>query len=102
MVRNRTKQTAQSQDAGSTIEIPEDEQLRLIKESGIMETVTGIPKPDTYDKDEEITPFAEELFGAIVLIVPFCFLLLLMEMCGSVYNYGNWSSINQHTPDRAV
>lgn len=93
MARNRIKKNPQSQDMSSTIEIPEDEQLRLIKESGIMGKVASIPKPEPHEED--ITPFAEEMFGAIVLIIPFCFLLLLMEMCGPVKRRSSKLSIDQ-------
>ncbi|KAF9469117.1 hypothetical protein BDZ94DRAFT_1245397 [Collybia nuda] len=78
MARNRTQKNSQSQTPSSSIEIPEDEQMRLIKESGIMGKIASIPKPETLEED--ITPFAEEMFGAVVLIIPFCFLLLLMEI----------------------
>lgn len=57
--------------------IPEDEQWRLVNESGILKKIKDIPPEDT---DEGLPPLAEEIFNAIVLIMPMSFLLLLMEM----------------------
>ena len=71
---------AHAQDlAHSTTEIPEDEQWRLVNESGILSKVSNISKHVLNDEDEPTT-LAEEIFGAVLLIVPFSFLLLMMEM----------------------
>jgi hypothetical protein len=66
--------SAQNLDSPTT-EIPEDEQWRLINESGIL---SNVPRAQVTD-DEEATP-ADEIFNAVLLIIPFSFLLLLMEM----------------------
>lgn len=68
------------------VEIPEDEQWRLIQESGVLNKVsdlhpTGIPlKAPSKAVESPLTPFEEEIFRAITLIIPFSFLLLLMNM----------------------
>jgi hypothetical protein len=66
--------SAQNLDSPRT-EIPEDEQWRLVNESGIL---SNVPRAQVTD-DEEATP-ADEIFNAVLLIIPFSFLLLLMEM----------------------
>jgi hypothetical protein len=58
------------------LELPEDEQWRLINETGVLNRL-----PSTKDEDnEEDTPLAEEIFSAVTLIIPFSFLLLMMDM----------------------
>jgi hypothetical protein len=62
-------------------DIPEDEQWRLVNESGILgKVVSGIPRKQVINDEEAVTPLAEEIFGAILLIIPFSSLLLMMEM----------------------
>lgn len=68
------------------IEISEEEQWRLINESGVFK----IPRPDQPDQKLPIPPtsddntdnptFGEEIFNTILYVVPFSFLLLMMEM----------------------
>lgn len=77
------------------IEIPEDEQRRLIEESGILNRF----KEATQEKKntavveeivEERIPLADEIFNAILYIIPVSFLLLMMEMYvarKSAYNF---------------
>lgn len=72
------------------VEIPEDEQWRLIQESGVLNKVsdlhpTGVVPPKSppevaVEEDGPLTPFEEEMFRAVTLIIPFSFLLLLMNM----------------------
>lgn len=58
-------------------EIPEEEQWRLVDESGILGQISSIPRKQvTIDED----PLAEEIFGAVILIIPFSSLLLMMEI----------------------
>ena len=68
---------AQNLDHSAT-EIPEEEQWRLVNESGILGKVSR--KQEVPNEEDEATTFAEEIFGAILLIIPFSFLLLMMEM----------------------
>ena len=60
--------------------IPEDEQWRLVNDSGILDKATSIPRQQPVIDEHDVTSLGEEIFGAILLIVPFCFLLLMMEM----------------------
>lgn len=64
------------------VEISEQEQWRIIRESGILgEIPTGEKDEKAEDEDKPLlSPFTEECFAALALIVPFSFLLLMMEM----------------------
>lgn len=70
------------------INIPEDEQWRLIKESGVLEKLRPSEVAGSSNKalisreetSEEMLSLGEEIFSAIIMIVPFTFLLLMMEM----------------------
>ena len=59
------------------VELAEDEQWRLINESGILQKVST---KEEDEEEEEDYPLAEEIFSAVTLIVPFSFLLLMMDM----------------------
>jgi hypothetical protein len=56
-------------------ELSEDEQWRLINDTGILNR-----HPVASRDDEEDTPLAEEIFNSVILIIPFSFLLLMMDM----------------------
>lgn len=58
------------------IEIPEDEKWRLIRQSGLLK---DLQPPDVED-DDEVFPLAQEIFNCAVLVVPFSFFLLMMEV----------------------
>jgi hypothetical protein len=62
------------------VEISEEEQWRLINESGVLKK---IPKPgqqaDASEEPEEIS-FGEEMLNTILYVVPFSFLLVMMDM----------------------
>ncbi|KAG6855114.1 hypothetical protein C0991_006043 [Blastosporella zonata] len=58
-----------------TAVIPEQEQWRLINESGVLNKIKT-----RAEEDESDAPLAEEIFDAIVIIIPISFLLLLMEI----------------------
>jgi hypothetical protein len=64
--------------------LPEEEQWRLINESGILKRLSRAPAPRSEsvenNSDEEDTSTSDEIFNAVLLIIPFSFLLLLMEM----------------------
>ncbi len=57
------------------IEIPEQEQWRIIKQTGILDAA----KLRDQRVVEEIS-LGDEIFNAVLLIIPFSSLLLLMEM----------------------
>jgi hypothetical protein len=69
---------ARNPPAEDSIDIPEDEQWRLVNQSGIL---NQIPTAKQEDKPaEEPVELAEEIFNAAVIVVPFTFLLVLMEV----------------------
>lgn len=71
------------------IQISEEEQLRLIKQSGILEQIqvsgqnheASSTPPRASEDDNEDYPLAEEIFAATTLLIPMSFLLLMMYMC---------------------
>ncbi|KAG8923497.1 hypothetical protein FRC02_011103 [Tulasnella sp. 418] len=59
-------------------DIPIEEQLRLINESGL---VQKIPRKDNApDSSEESSDLPDEIFHAILLIIPFSFLYLCLDI----------------------
>ncbi|EAU84713.1 hypothetical protein CC1G_00232 [Coprinopsis cinerea okayama7 len=66
------------------IELSEDEQMRLIKQSGILDKMKTVDSAKATESSveyvEERLPLAEEIFNATLFIIPTCFLLLLMEI----------------------
>ncbi|KAJ7047455.1 hypothetical protein C8F04DRAFT_1058886 [Mycena alexandri] len=68
-----------STKSSASIDIPQDEQWRLINESGVLRKVDTVDSPEL--------PLSEEIFNAVLLITPCSFLLVLMEIL--IYNqYG--------------
>lgn len=76
---NLRKAKAKTPEPAQSLEIPEEEQWRLINETGILKQ--AIPRPNIPTTAQEDLPLAEEIFGAVTLIIPFSFLLLLFDMC---------------------
>ena len=65
------------------IDITEDEQWRLINQSGILQNPALVQESrveSTVDVEEEEFSLCDEIFNAVMLIIPFSSLLLLMEM----------------------
>jgi len=62
------------------IEIPEDEQWRLIKQTGILSSASLDTAPTTNPASNEVMSLSDEIFNSILLIIPFSSILLLMEM----------------------
>ena len=63
------------------IQISEEEQWRIINESGILKS-TALQDTTSSDVLGERLSFSDELFNAVLLIIPFSSLLLLLEMYG--------------------
>ena len=61
-------------------EISEEEQWRLIKETGLLNHIPDSPRATQVREEEEETPFAVEILNALMLIAPFTFLLVMMDM----------------------
>lgn len=76
----KSKSQKQQPTVADPLDIPEDEQWRLINDSGILRKAGVTSTVQRAPDEDEDTPFAEEVFSAIVLIIPFSFLLLMMEM----------------------
>ncbi|KAI0352693.1 hypothetical protein OH77DRAFT_1591825 [Trametes cingulata] len=100
MGKNRKEARAKQQaaEAGSrttAVDIPEEEQWRIINETGILKQVpsstsakkSGQAEEDEEDRDYEISPLADEIFRALYLVIPMSFMLLLMEILVH-YQYG--------------
>ena len=60
-------------------EISEEEQWRLINETGLLKQLPNSPSVARVEEEEE-TPFAVEILNALLLIAPFTFLLVMMDM----------------------
>ncbi|KAJ8590308.1 hypothetical protein M405DRAFT_816436 [Rhizopogon salebrosus TDB-379] len=77
----RKRQTTQTVPAQKPpVEISEDEQWRLIQESGVLKKISDTPKPEEAVGNGEPLPLAEEIFNAVVLIMPFTFFLVMMDI----------------------
>lgn len=61
-------------------EISEEEQWRIINETGLLKQLPISPRTTRVEEGEEETPFAEEILDAMLLIAPFTFLLVMMDM----------------------
>ncbi|KAH9853809.1 hypothetical protein C2E23DRAFT_776710 [Lenzites betulinus] len=90
----RAKQQASASSASKTtaIDIPEEEQWRIIKESGILKQAGASTAAQEAalggdDEDYEISPLADEVFRALFLAIPMSFMLLLMDILVH-YQYG--------------
>jgi hypothetical protein len=73
----RKRSTNSKLDTGirpSDLNIPVDEQRRLVKESEILQKIS----PD--EEDDDGTTFAEHVFNAIVLIIPSASLFVMMDL----------------------
>lgn len=78
--RKRKAAEPKPQESAQT-EISEAEQWRIIQDTGLLKE---LPKGQELQLDpvvdDEGTPLADEVFNALLLIIPFSFLLTLMEM----------------------
>ena len=89
MARKRQTDKNESQNT-SDLQISEEEQWRLIEQSGVLKKVltsdheptssSTPPQARQGSDDEDEYPLAEELFAAATLLIPISFLLLLMYM----------------------
>ncbi|KAG6378816.1 hypothetical protein JVT61DRAFT_13095 [Boletus reticuloceps] len=91
----RNRKTKAKSPTGQTplVEIPEEEKWRLIQESGLLErfndadkspsTSSSTPTPPlTTDSEEHDgpSPLFEEIFNALMIIMPHTFFLIMMDM----------------------
>ncbi|KAG6837557.1 hypothetical protein H0H93_007738 [Arthromyces matolae] len=96
MVRQRKTKTAATVSTGPHDEIPEDEQWRLINESGVLKQLQTTSLDQTNTVDDSDFSLAEEIFDAAIYIIPISFLLLLMEILIHL-QYGKHPSLNALT-----
>jgi hypothetical protein len=86
----RKRQTDKNQSPNTpNLQISEEEQWRLIEQSGVLKKVATSDHEPTSGStlqanqgqdDEEEYPLSEELFAAATLLIPISFLLLMMYM----------------------
>lgn len=79
----KRKATKKPDDVHSSplIEISEEEQRRLIDESGILQRALRAENIQKVEPDSsDAYPLAEEIFNDIIYLVPISFCLLMMEM----------------------
>ena len=79
MVRQRGNNKTPAQKGSEKLVKPDDEQWRLVNESGLLKTINATsPKLLTEEPDEY--SLVDEVFDAALLIIPFSFLLFMMDM----------------------
>lgn len=87
------KSKAPKQSSSKIEEIPEDEQWRIIEQSGVLKNIPRSPpsekKAEEEIDDEPFSPFCTEIYNAILLIIPFSSLYVMMDM------YVLWKNIDQ-------
>jgi hypothetical protein len=84
------RQTNNQSKNAPDLQVSEEEQWRLIEQSGILKKVPASENEPTSrstpqqanqgNDDEEEYPLAEEVFAATTLLIPVSFLLLMMYM----------------------
>jgi hypothetical protein len=79
----RRKRAPQDQpaldDEGPVVDIPEDEQWRIINQTGILDRVQEADRASRAASHEPIT-LVDEFFNTLLYAIPFSSLLFLMEM----------------------
>ncbi|KIK06781.1 hypothetical protein K443DRAFT_2908 [Laccaria amethystina LaAM-08-1] len=77
------------------IKLSEDEQWRLINQTGVLKSLSkeGDLSNPAISADDEPTPFGDEVFNSLLLIIPFSFLLLMMEIL-ILHQYGKNASLS--------
>ncbi|KAJ4466507.1 hypothetical protein J3R30DRAFT_3586965 [Lentinula aciculospora] len=74
------------------LDIPEDEQWRLINESGVLQQINSDQRPSE-SKDSEYS-LMDEILDTSMIIIPFCSILLLMDIL--IHNqYGRHASFKE-------
>ncbi|KZT74438.1 hypothetical protein DAEQUDRAFT_807568 [Daedalea quercina L-15889] len=80
--RNKAAEEEDVTPDSDNLELTEEEQWRIINETGILKKFPAQP-PNARPPDEEEDegwPLAEEIFNTTVFLIPMSFLLLLMEI----------------------
>ncbi|KAH9947266.1 hypothetical protein B0H21DRAFT_692304 [Amylocystis lapponica] len=83
MPRSRKGKAKATSDPSQTPEMSEEDQWRIINDTGILKRVpqSDPVRPVRGAEDEpETTPFADEIFNSTLYLIPMSFTLLLMEI----------------------
>lgn len=82
MAKKRKQAAAPATPQKPLIDISEDEQWRIIRDSGVLKTISSKEERSAQPQapEELLSPFTLEVFAALALIIPFSCLLLMMEM----------------------
>ncbi|OBZ71799.1 hypothetical protein A0H81_08290 [Grifola frondosa] len=82
MAKNRKGHSKPSSSSEQAVEISEEEQWRIINDTGILKKVPQATQVEQLAEEEaeEESILANEIFNAVTLIIPMSSLLLLMEM----------------------
>lgn len=79
--KRQTTQAAQTTPVQEPlVEISEDEQWRLIEQTGVLRKISGTREPVETTDNVEPLPLADEIFNAIVFIMPLTFFLIMMDI----------------------
>ncbi|KAG2369891.1 hypothetical protein BDR07DRAFT_1387308 [Suillus spraguei] len=79
--KRQTTQGAQATQAQKPlVEISEDEQWRLIEQTGVLRKISDTQKPEKTTDNVEPLSLADEIFNAVVFIVPLTFFLIMMDI----------------------
>ncbi|KIK65353.1 hypothetical protein GYMLUDRAFT_38801 [Collybiopsis luxurians FD-317 M1] len=79
-IRERKASTLPESDTKPLIDIPEDEQWRLINETGVLHKISEQTPTSAVNSDPSPYPLVDEILDTSLFIIPFCSLLLLMEI----------------------
>ncbi|KAF8627227.1 hypothetical protein AX15_004465 [Amanita polypyramis BW_CC] len=80
MVRQRRKDLHSTVKSDENLLIPEDEQWRLAKESGLLSKINGSSPKLSVEDDSEDLSLGDEILNVAFLLIPFSFLLLMMDI----------------------
>lgn len=82
MAKTRKNASKATSDDLQDIKISEEEQWRLVRESGVLSkvAVNTDAKESKSEPDDGPGALAEEIFDAAIIIMPMTFFLILMEM----------------------
>lgn len=84
MARQRKTQKQPTKSSAPEDTIPEEEQWRLIDQTGVLKNVhraDGTEELQTIDSDNDpFSPLCLEIFNTFLLIIPFSSLYIMMDM----------------------
>ncbi|KAG1820275.1 uncharacterized protein BJ212DRAFT_1014169 [Suillus subaureus] len=79
--KRQTTQAAQTTPVQKPlVEISEDEQWRLIEQTGVLRKISDTQKPGETTGNVESLPLADEIFNAVAYIIPLTSFLIMMDI----------------------